>query len=260
MLSYQHLYHAGNPADVHKHAILAWMLERLCEKPKPLTYIETHAGRALYDLGSEEARKTGEGAAGIGKMLGKFAPDHPFCRVVETLRDNAGGDAYPGSPLIAAGLMRKTDRLHLAELHPQEHEALRVAMRGKAKVHKADGFELALSLSPPDPRRGMLLIDPSYEIKEDYERLPKFIAQVNKVWNVGVIALWYPVLRDGRHRAMVRALQGANLPKVVHSEVAFPPVREGHGMVGSGMFVLNAPFGLAEEATRLATMFTEITA
>jgi 23S rRNA (adenine2030-N6)-methyltransferase len=255
MLSYQHLYHAGNPADVHKHAILAWMLHRLTEKPKPLSYVETHAGRALYDLSAAEALKTGEAAAGVARMLTRFAPDHPYRRAVEAARATSGAHAYPGSPWIAAHLLRGEDRLHLAELHPQEHEALRAAMRGKAKVHRADGYELALSLCPPEPRRGMLLMDPSYEIKKEYDTIPKVIGKLHRAWNVGVIALWYPILKDGRHRGMVRAIEGAGLPKVCKSEVAFPPVREGHGMVGSGMIVVNAPFGLAEEAARMGALF-----
>jgi len=263
MLSYQHLYHAGNPADVHKHAILAWMLERLCQKPKPLSYIETHAGRGLYDLSAAEAVKTGEAAAGITRMLGRFDAEHAFRRVVERVRTDHGDTAYPGSPVIAAEMLRNGDRIHLAELHPQEHEALRDAMRGRGavwasegvKVHKADGFELAQSISPPEPRRGLMLIDPSFEIKSDYDTIPKFIAQVNRAWNVGVIALWYPILKDGRHKGMVRAIESAGLSKVLKSEVSFPPVRAGHGMIGSGMIVVNAPFGLDDEAKRLSGMF-----
>ncbi|WP_375174890.1 23S rRNA (adenine(2030)-N(6))-methyltransferase RlmJ [Pseudooceanicola sp.] len=257
MLSYQHSYHAGNPADIHKHAILAWMLDRLSQKPKPLSYLETHAGRAVYDLSSAEALKTGEAAAGVGRMLGKFAPDHPYRKAVEALRAEAGSTAYPGSPWIAAHLLRADDQLHLAELHPQEHEALRVAMRGRARVHRADGLELAMSLCPPEPRRGVLVIDPSYEIKTEYEALPPFIGKLHRAWNVGVIALWYPILKDGRHRGMLRGLEALQLPRVVRSEVSFPPVREGHGMVGSGLYVVNAPFGLAEEAERIAGMFAE---
>ena len=255
MLSYQHIYHAGNPADVHKHAILAWLLTRLTEKPKPLSYIETHAGRGLYDLSAAEAVKTGEAASGVARMLANFAPDHPYRRVVEAVRAQHGATSYPGSPLIAAEILRPDDRLHLADLHPREHDALRQALRGRANIHKADGFELALSLCPPEPRRGVLVIDPSYEIKADYDTIPFFIAKTHRIWNVGVIALWYPLLTDARHRGMVRAIEGAGLPKLLKSEVAFPPVREGHGMVGSGMIVINAPFGLEEEAARLATHF-----
>ena len=124
MLSYQHLYHAGNLADVQKHALLAWMLDYLTLKDKPLSYIETHAGRGLYDLGADEALKTGEAAAGIARMENRFAPDHPYRRRLAEVRIQFGPMAYPGSPLIAALSLREGDTVHLAELHPQEHRAL----------------------------------------------------------------------------------------------------------------------------------------
>lgn len=254
MLSYQHIYHAGNPADLHKHALLAAMLTRLTEKPKPLTYMETHAGRALYDLSSAEALKTGEAAAGIGAHGGDFPPDHPYALVLDRVRARHGATAYPGSPLIAAELLREGDSLHLAELHPQEQAALQQAMGHRAKVHRQDGYEMVLSLCPPEPRRGMLLIDPSYEVKSEYDRIPDVVKKLHRAWNVGVLAIWYPILKDARHLPMIRALEAQDLPKVLKSEVRFPPVREGHGMVGSGMFVVNTPFGTEEEAARLARL------
>ncbi|MBB05585.1 MAG: 23S rRNA (adenine(2030)-N(6))-methyltransferase RlmJ [Pseudooceanicola sp.] len=258
MLSYQHIYHAGNTADVHKHAFLSWMLARLTDKAKPLSYIETHAGRGGYQLDAAEALKTGESAAGVARMLAGFAPDHPYRQVVEAKRARMGRDSYPGSPLIAAELLREDDRIHLAELHPQEHAALRGAVGRRARVHQADGFALALSICPPEPRRGVLLIDPSYEIKTDYETLPRFIAKVNRMWNVGIVMLWYPILQDAPHRPMLRALEAAGLPGALRHEVAFPPVRVGHRMVGSGLFLVNAPFGAAEELARVEEMFRSL--
>ncbi|WP_010139949.1 23S rRNA (adenine(2030)-N(6))-methyltransferase RlmJ [Oceanicola sp. S124] len=258
MLSYQHIYHAGNPADLHKHALLAVMLARLTEKPKPLSYLETHSGRALYDLSAPEALKTGEAEAGIGALSGLFPAEHPYAQVLRRIRAREGATAYPGSPMIASELLREGDSLHLAELHPQEQAALAEAMGRRAKVYRQDGYEMALSLTPPEPRRGLLLIDPSYEVKTEYERVPQVIRQVHRAWNVGVLAIWYPILKDGRHRDMLAALQALELPKVLKSEVSFPPVRPGHGMVGSGMFIANTPFGTEEEAARLARAFGEI--
>ena len=129
MLSYQHAYHAGNIADLQKHAGLAWALDYLTRKDKPLTYLETHAGRGLYDLAGPEARKTGEAAAGIGALSGVLPEGHPLGRVLTTIRDRHGPSAYPGSPAIAEALLRPDDRLHLAELHPAEHAALSKAMQ-----------------------------------------------------------------------------------------------------------------------------------
>jgi len=258
MLSYQHIYHAGNLADVHKHSLLAWMLSYLTRKDKPLTYIETHAGRALYDLGAEESLKTGEAAAGIAQVRRWFAPAHPYAQVLDRVVAEDGADAYPGSPLIAAHLLRPTDQIHLAELHPREHAALELAMSPTgAKIHLRDGFESAFALCPPTPRRGMLLIDPSYEIKTDYTDIFRHVAKLHRAWNVGIIALWYPILTNRAHEPMLDALSAQHKDALRH-EVRFAPARPGHGMVGSGMFVLNPPYGLAEEAKSLSARYAKL--
>lgn len=258
MLSYQHIYHAGNLADVHKHSLLAWMLGYLTIKDKPLTYIETHGGRALYDLADAAALKTGEAAQGIQKVESWFAPDHPYARVLQQTRTEAGRDAYPGSPLIAASLLRPTDTMHIAELHPREHSALALALSPfSAKIHLRDGFDMAHALAPPTPRRGLMLIDPSFEIKEDYVTIPRHIAKIARAWNVGIIALWYPILTSSAHLPMLNTLM-ANHPGALRHEVRFPPARKGHGMVGSGLFVINAPYGFDVEAKTLTRKFATL--
>ncbi len=258
MLSYQHLYHAGNLADVHKHATLAWVLDYLTRKDKPLTYIETHAGRGLYDLSADEAVKTGEAAAGIVLAEPIFPKDHPYRQRLEETRAAHGKTAYPGSPLIAALGLREGDTLHLAELHPQEFARLaEVAKPWGAHVHRRDGFELALALTPPMPRRGLMLIDPSYEVKADYEAIPRHMANIHRKWNVGLLILWYPLLKGGAHGPMLKALEQA-FPTGLRHEVRFPPAREGHRMEGSGLFIVNPPFGLAEELAALTTRFARL--
>lgn len=261
MLSYQHIYHAGNLADVQKHALLAWMLSYLTRKDKPVSYIETHAGRGLYHLDAPEAVKTGEAAAGIDRILAKAGLDldHPLLRALASCRAEYGGSAYPGSPLIASSLLRDSDSLHFAELHPGEYAALRDALpRRRAKLYQQDGFEMAQSLAPPTPRRGVLLIDPSYEIKSDYGRIPGIVANLHRKWNVGVIALWYPILKDGAHGPMLKALENQGLPDTLRHEVRFPPAREGHRMIGSGMYLVNAPFGTLDECKRLDRLFASL--
>ncbi len=255
MLSYQHAFHAGNLADVHKHTALAWCLSYLTRKPKPLSYIETHAGRGLYDLSDAAAQKTGEAAAGVEAHADRLPPDHPYGAVLAQTRQTHGPRAYPGSPLIAQTLLRDEDRLSLAELHPQEHAALRSALRApNTQVYQQDGFALAQSLTPPEPRRGLMLIDPSWEIKTDYDTLPRFLATVTRKWPVGVILLWYPVLRDATHGAMIAQLQ-AQHPEALTDEVGFPPSRPGHRMVGSGLFVINPPWGLEAHQARMRALF-----
>ncbi|WP_132862119.1 23S rRNA (adenine(2030)-N(6))-methyltransferase RlmJ [Shimia isoporae] len=257
MLSYQHIFHAGNLADVHKHALMATALEYLTQKPKPLSYLETHSGRGVYQLDSPEAVKTGEARVGIEAVSNWFDKDHPYARALEQVRVQHGDATYAGSPAIASTLLRDIDKIQLAELHPRECGALKDAMAmHSVRVYEQDGFEMAQALCPPTPRRGIILIDPSYEIKADYAAIPKFISKLHRKWNVGIVALWYPILTDNPHAPMLKALEDLSLPKALRHEVRFPAAREGHRMVGSGMFFVNAPFGLQDECDRLNAHFS----
>lgn len=256
MLSYQHAYHAGGPADVHKHALLAWALGYLAAKDKPLSYVETHAGRGLYDLAAPEAARTGEAAAGVQRLLPRLPPAHPYARAVAACRARHGPDAYPGSPLIAAALLRPADRLHLAELHPAEHAALVAAMGWRrADIRRADGLAMARALLPPEPRRGLLFVDPSWEVKADYDRLPAALADLHRRWPVGAILLWYPLLAHAPHAPMLAALAGHFPGRAFRHEVRFAATRGGHGMQGSGLFAVNPPWGLAAAAAEVAALF-----
>ncbi len=155
MLSYQHAYHAGNLADVHKHAMLAVALDHMTAKDKPLCYFETHAGRGLYRLDAPEALKTGEAAQGIARVAGWFDTDHPYARARVTVTATHGATAYPGSPLIAAALLRPMDSITLAELHPAEVSALRNALPDRyVEVVQQDGLAMALSRTPPSRAGG----------------------------------------------------------------------------------------------------------
>ncbi|WP_147103778.1 23S rRNA (adenine(2030)-N(6))-methyltransferase RlmJ [Tateyamaria sp. syn59] len=256
MLSYQHIYHAGNLADVHKHCLLAWMLAYLTRKDKPVSYVETHGGRALYDLSAEEAVKTGEAAQGIARAKDWFSTDHPYTKCLTQTTDLHGQNAYPGSPLIAAQTLRDTDSMTIAELHPAERNALELALP-TAKVHCADGFAMAHSILPPTPRRGLMLIDPSFEVKDDYQTIPGHIRKYARAWNVGIIALWYPILTSNAHDNMLKSLVKDH-PDALRHEVRFLPAKPGHGMVGSGLFVIRPPFGLAEAAAILKTHFDKL--
>ena len=256
MLSYQHLYHAGNLADVHKHAALSWVLSYMTRKDKPISYIETHGGRGLYDLEADEAIQTGEAAAGIQTVEHWFDETHPYRTTLAACRDENGEANYPGSPWIASHLLRGDDVLNVAELHPLERSILELTVPG-AHIHGLDGFDMAYSLCPPTPRRGMMLVDPSFEVKDEYMAMPRHFAKIAKIWPVGVLMLWYPILTDMRHRGMVRALQTA-LPDALTHEVRFPAARDGHRLVGSGLFVVNAPWGLDAELDALATKFAQL--
>jgi 23S rRNA (adenine2030-N6)-methyltransferase len=239
MLSYQHAYHAGGPADLHKHIALAGLLSRLARKPRAIAYAETHAGRGLYDLAAPEAAKTGEAAAGILRL----APDPatPFGRVLAETRAMHGPSAYPGSPLLARMLLRPQDRHTLMELHPAEHEALHGGMSDAGvAVHRRDGFEGLLALAPLAPRRGLVFVDPSWEVKEDYARAVRFVRALAEKWPEASVLVWYPLLPAERHRTLV---DGLALLSPFRHEVAFD--RPGFGATGSGLLLVNPPFDAA---------------
>lgn len=259
MLSYQHAYHAGNLADVHKHAVLAWVLDYLTRKDKPLSYIETHAGRGAYDLGSAEAAKTGEAARGILSqgVLDWFGAGHPYARVLAAVRGRRGPLAYPGSPLIAETLLRPGDAMHLAELHPREYEALKAVLGRRATVYAQNGYAMAKAVCPPTPRRGLALIDPSYERKQDFRRAAETVIGVHAKWNVGILLLWYPILAGDPHLELIGTLSAA-LPTGLWHAVHFPPLKDGHRLVGSGLFILNPPYGLEPELARLSGAFGQL--
>ncbi len=255
MLSYQHAYHAGNLADVHKHAVLAMALAYIVSKDKPISYLETHAGRGLYDLSSKEAAKTGEAEQGVARVLERFPIDHPYRQTVEAIRQAHGQSAYPGSPLVAAHFQRKGDRLQLAELHPQEHTALvEVMPRSGIHIYKEDGFPWAARVCPPTPRRGLMLIDPSYELAHDYPGIPPFLQGLHSLWPVGVIMLWYPILQSGEHLDMLDELDQAGFPDPWRHEVHFSKAGKSHRLEGSGLFVINTPYLLPEQAEDLDTL------
>jgi 23S rRNA (adenine2030-N6)-methyltransferase len=257
MLSYQHAYHAGGPADLHKHAALAGLLALLKRKKgRAITYLETHAGRALYDITSAEALKTGEALQGVAALS---PTDHPFWSAVASARMKGGPGAYPGSPAVARSLLEDGDRMVLMELHPAEHAALKQAMAGKdVAVHKRDGHEGLRALTPPEPRRGLVLIDPSYEVKSEYLETAMLALETHMRWPEGVVMVWYPLLPQGRHEELVGPVEAVGLPGVLRDEAVFA-TRPERGMYGSGLLILNPPYGaeaaLVEARAAVADVF-----
>jgi 23S rRNA (adenine2030-N6)-methyltransferase len=248
MLSYQHGYHAGGFADVHKHAALCLLLAHLKQKPAPFCVIDCHAGRGHYDLTGEQANRTGEWQAGIARLL-KAAPANealrPYLDVVADFNEGNGLTRYPGSPAIAARLMRGTDRLVLIEAHPAEHEELRKAFRRDRRVHmhKRDSFEALPGLVPPAERRGLVLIDPSYEIKTEYLSVPAMVETALHRWSSGIHAIWYPLLPDDRHAPLVAGLEALARPVLIAELTG--PARD-QGLRGTGLAVINPPWRFAE--------------
>lgn len=260
MLSYQHVYHAGNFADVHKHALLCLLLEALGQKLTPLCYYETHAGRGLYDLTAPEALKTGEFQQGIVRFL-----EHPTPQPLDAYRRTVLAHnphalrCYPGSPALALALTREHDQLVLMELHPTEYTALKTTCKSsRIHLHRRDGFEGLKALTPPRERRGLVLIDPSYEVKDDYRKVVRLLREVHARWRNGVYALWYPLLSAGLHRDLLASLKASGIRKILHSELTVRARGEGVGLYGSGMVIVNPPWPLAETCATLLPWLADV--
>ena len=249
MLSYRHAFHAGNHADVLKHLVLCRSLAYLTRKDKPLCYLDTHAGAGGYALQGPEARKNREYETGIGCLWGREDLPAPLADYVALVRRfNADGvlRLYPGSPWFARQLLRADDRLFLHELHPADCAALREQTLGDRRVKLActDGFQACIALLPPPSRRGLVLMDPPFELKSDYERLVDTLRQAHRRFATGVYALWYPVVERRRIETLERAVRATGIPRVDRYELAVAPDRPGHGMTASGLLVINPPWGL----------------
>jgi 23S rRNA (adenine2030-N6)-methyltransferase len=270
MLSYQHGYHAGHFADVHKHAALCLILRRLARGPAPFAFIDTHAGRGRYDLGGRQAAKTGEWRAGIGNLWGQQVVSEGLAAYLAAVRRVNGGGALrtcPGSPLIAAGFARPIDSLRLMELHPAEYAGLKrvMAKAANAQVERRDGFDGLIAVVPSDAGRGLALIDPSYEIKDDYTRVPTVIARALAHWPAGIFMAWYPILPESRHTALCAGFeevtrtvvsQGRKAVRVLLAELEGPP--PARGLRGTGLAVVNPPprfeAALAEAGDEMAAL------
>jgi len=249
MLSYQHIYHAGNRADVHKHLALVMLIRRLQQKQAPMCFVDAHAGRGIYDLRSTEAQKTNEALHGIAQLASAADPPdavHDYLDIVAGANPQGGLHQYPGSCGIAASLLREHDRAVLLELHPQEVAALKRMVAGdrRISVHARDCYEGLPALLPPPIRRGIVLIDPSYEVKSEYGAVVDLLGKVLRRWSTAVCVLWYPILREARHRHLLRSAAALSPPSASVCELHFPAAQG--GLEGSGLIVVNTPWKFAD--------------
>ncbi len=251
MLSDRHVFHAGNYADVLKHLVLVECLNYLKLKDKPFAYFDTHAGPGMYALDSEFALKTGEFQGGIAKLWVEEAlPEAllPYIEVIEAINVADELVKYPGSPAIAQHLLREQDRLQLCELHNTEIDALEALLRidGRAEVWHEDGFNRVEKLLPPRERRALTLIDPSYEIKEDYERVVDFVIAAHRKFAQGLYLIWYPVVERARIDQMEADLQRSGIRNIQIYELGITNDTEARGMTSSGMIVINPQWTLKQ--------------
>lgn len=260
MLSYRHAFHAGNYADVLKHLVLTRIVTHLTKKPGPVCYIDTHAGAGGYSLVSSEAKKTDEFSQGIGLLWGQKKLPTALAEYRELVaRFNQGPSLkhYPGSPWLARQLLRKQDRLELCELHPKDHPLLAKQFAGERRVkcHFDDGFKRSLGLVPPIERRGLVLIDPSYEVKHDYDKVVSHIKALHKRFATGTYALWYPLVDVARIKRMEQAFVSSGMRNVELYEVSLTRDHAQPGMTGSGMIVVNPPWTLKQDVREALEWF-----
>jgi 23S rRNA (adenine2030-N6)-methyltransferase len=263
-MNYRHAFHAGNFADVMKHALLVRMLVYLQRKEAPLRVIDTHAGIGLYDLDAEEAERTGEWIDGIGRMDAPFAPEveallAPYREVVARVRARYGERAYPGSPGLLREVLRPQDRGILVELHPADYALLEERFNAVAnlKTLHLDGWTALNALIPPKERRGLVLIDPPYEEPNELDRLAREMVAALRRWPTGVYVGWYPIKDVHAVDAVARALDAACPRPGLRLECLVDDPREPSRLNGSGLFVINPSYTLKDEAERLLLALAE---
>ena len=251
MLSYRHAFHAGNHADVLKHLLLVRMMRYLAQKDKPFWYIDTHAGAGGYELDTGYATKLAEYKSGVGRLWESRQCPAPVADYVDLVRRlNFGGPLrnYPGSPLFALWTVREQDRLRLFELHSKDARLLRENFQSSFRqvvVENVDGFAGLKSLLPPPTRRALVLIDPSYEEKQDYDRVIVSLKDSLVRFPAGVYAVWYPQLARLEPQNLLRRLKRLPVKAWLHVALRVrEPAGDGLGMHGSGMFILNPPWTL----------------
>ncbi len=256
MLSYRHSFHAGNHADVLKHTVQSLILAAMKEKEKPFLYLDTHAGAGRYLLNSDRAERTGEYHDGIGRIWQREdcpALLAPYLTVIRHYNRSGFLRYYPGSPLIARQLLREQDSLHLTELHSSDYPLLRSEFQKdpRAEVLRADGYQQLKSQLPPLSRRGVILIDPPYEMKSDYQDVVDGIQEGYKRFATGVYALWYPVVLRQQVKRILSALEKTGIRRILQIELAIRPDTDRRGMTASGMIVINPPWMLEQQMNEL---------
>ena len=252
MLSYRHSYHAGNHADVLKHIVLTLCINSLKEKEKPFLYLDTHSGAGRYLLQSEHSEKTGEYLSGINLIWQQSETPELLSTYLSVLKRYNPFDNlkyYLGSPLIAKQLLREQDKINLTELHPTDYPLLRqeFSKDKRARVLREDGFSQLKSKLPPESRRGIVLIDPSYEIKDDYQKIPKALLEAYKRFATGIYLIWYPVVSRTQTQKMIDEIVNLGIKKVSQFEFAIKPDNNQKGMTASGMIVINPPWKLQQQ-------------
>ena len=262
MLSYRHGFHAGNYADVLKHSLITLIITALKQKDKPFVYIDTHAGAGKYALKSDFAQKTGEYQQGIGRLWANSQPPAELKDYLAAVRAENTDQLlrYPGSPQLVRRLVRAQDRLLLSELHSTDFDALHQLFVQDKQVSaaKEDGLLTLEKKLPPIQKRGLVLIDPSYEMKADYSKVVQTLEKAYRRFATGVYALWYPVIERSITEKMHQRLIDAGIPRQLRIEHCVKPDGAVRGMTGSGMLFINPPWQLHDQAVTLLPWLNQV--
>lgn len=268
-MNYRHGFHAGNFADVFKHAVLIGLLEAFKGKKTPLCYFDTHSGRGRYDLGGDQANRTREAADGVLRLVGETQLPtllHIYMNLVRSLNDRGAERelvVYPGSPLLAQLLLRENDRAVLCEMQAEEAQALRALFRDdkRFQVHQRNGYEALPAMVPPAERRGVVLIDPPYEAQEDEFRLIEAaLGNALKRWPQGCYAIWYPIKLRQAVRPFRRWLAGCGADRVLDSELLLHPDNSSLRLNGCGMAIINPPWRFERQIEELLAALRQLLA
>jgi len=272
-MNYQHAFHAGNFADVHKHIVLTRILEYLRQKPAAFRVVDTHAGAGRYDLLGPQAARSSEWQDGIGRLFaiprcGAAGTDSmpaliaPYLDVVAALNPGGKLRLYPGSPLIVRAFLRRQDRLIACELEPKAAASLKGALHGdvRGKALVIDGWVALFANIPPKERRGLVVIDPPYEESVEFARLPDTLAQAHRKWPSGLYLAWYPIKAREAPDALARRLRRFDIPKILRCELSIAPPRADGALAGSGLVIVNPPYPLERELRTILPALTRLLA
>jgi 23S rRNA (adenine2030-N6)-methyltransferase len=259
-MNYRHAFHAGNFADVLKHVVLMMLVEHLKKKPSPFLFLDTHAGRGVYDLSEAQPQRSGEYKSGVGRLLDLPAASLPpeVAAYILLVRESAGKDhsaitAYPGSPVIVARMRRPTDRLVLIEKLPKEADALRAAVgrRRLVSVVDGDGYASLKAHLPPREGRGLVLIDPPYESELEFDKVLAALEVAHERWPAGMYCVWYPLTDRAGPVRFHRNVERAGIRKVLDVTLNVLPADAQVGMSGAGLVIINPPWQLDERLREL---------
>lgn len=264
-MNYQHDFHAGNFADVLKHAVLCRILQYLRDKPAAFRVIDTHAGSGLYDLAGEKALRGGEWQDGIGKLMAAKIPDAaaallwPYLDVVRALNDRNRLRVYPGSPALARAWLRAQDRLVACELEPKASASLSRNLQGDARIKtlRIDGWTAMNAYVPPRERRGLVLVDPSFETDSDFPRLASGLAAAHRKWATGVYLLWYPIKVRRPADALAKQVRRLAI-RALRVELLVGAPSDQNRLKGAGLLIVNPPWTLENELSALLPALSAI--